>query len=132
LTMNRYTHLGLHDEAAALDKLPQIPSGPKTEAAALKATGTEGKATDSSDKLAPHMSLPYTLLTHTAGREGGVARTTDESEGVTDAVAKQPQVLILKGDKGECGRLRTGEEEKAPPGFEPGMADLQSTALPLG
>jgi hypothetical protein len=43
LTMNRYTHLGLHNEAAALDKLPQPPSGPKTEAPALKATGTDGR-----------------------------------------------------------------------------------------
>src|SRR5262249_47322703 len=42
LTMNRYTRLGLHDEAAALDKLPQLPAGPRTGAEALRATGTDG------------------------------------------------------------------------------------------
>jgi hypothetical protein len=44
----------------------------------------------------------------------------------------RPQTLKLQADDSGCERLRTGEEEKAPPGFEPGMADLQSAALPLG
>src|SRR5262249_37373300 len=46
LTLDRYTHLGLHDEAAALDRLPELPAADRRpEAASLKATGTEVSAT---------------------------------------------------------------------------------------
>ena len=33
---------------------------------------------------------------------------------------------------GELHRFASGDRREAPPGFEPGMADLQSAALPLG
>ncbi|MCC7425031.1 MAG: hypothetical protein IT428_32580 [Planctomycetaceae bacterium] len=44
LTMNVYTALTVLDQASALASLPPVPSlnGPKTTAAALKATGTDG------------------------------------------------------------------------------------------
>src|SRR5215470_952989 len=42
------------------------------------------------------------------------------------------QVLKIAGDEADCGRLRGSARQEAPPGFEPGMADLQSAALPLG
>ncbi len=44
LTMDRYTHLELHDQTAALDKLPDLPlSSPRTSQP-LGATGTDGHA----------------------------------------------------------------------------------------
>jgi integrase len=43
LTMDRYTHVGLHDSAAAVESLPGIPgAGPASEPAAMRATGTDG------------------------------------------------------------------------------------------
>ena len=39
LTMDHYTHIGLHDLSAALESLPGLPT---TESQAIRATGTEG------------------------------------------------------------------------------------------
>src|SRR5262249_12424296 len=44
LTMDRYTHIGLYDQTAALDQLPALPaSGPTSQAEILAATGTDGR-----------------------------------------------------------------------------------------
>ena len=45
LTLGVYTHVGLHDQTAAIALLPPPPSGKgtETEAAELRATGTEGR-----------------------------------------------------------------------------------------
>ena len=47
LTMDCYTHLGVVDLTSALDVLPALPpiDGPASEAAELKATGTDGPVT---------------------------------------------------------------------------------------
>ena len=43
LTMDRYTHLGMYDMVAALEKLPAIaPAGSESEAAVARATGADG------------------------------------------------------------------------------------------
>jgi hypothetical protein len=43
LTMDRYTHVALFDQTAALDKLPGLPdAGPRKEAETILATGTDG------------------------------------------------------------------------------------------
>lgn len=39
---------------------------------------------------------------------------------------------MVRGFAVDYGRLTTADVEEAPPGIEPGMVDLQSTALPLG
>ena len=46
LTMDCYTHLGIVDLTSALDVLPALPTlgGPASEAAELRATGTDGRA----------------------------------------------------------------------------------------
>ncbi len=65
LTLDRYTHLGLHDQAAALDLLPGLPSpGPQTDAPALAATGTDGS--QPARQLAQNL-----LLTCFAGDDSG-------------------------------------------------------------
>jgi site-specific recombinase XerD len=46
LTLGIYTHVGLYDQIAAIESLPAPPSGnpkPTTEAATLRATGTDGQ-----------------------------------------------------------------------------------------
>jgi integrase len=44
LTLSRYSHVGLFDQTAAVEKLPPLPgTGPETVAATLRATGTEGE-----------------------------------------------------------------------------------------
>lgn len=43
-TMRGYTHLGLHDTGAAVAQLPPLLPRKKPDAAALQATGTEGKS----------------------------------------------------------------------------------------
>lgn len=67
LTMDRYTHTGLHDVAAAVEGLPRIPStGPETGRQILKATGTDGDSacTVACTKLAQTTdSSPFRLIT---------------------------------------------------------------------
>jgi hypothetical protein len=43
LTLGRYTHPNVHELAAAVDKLPALPTGPQPEAVVLRATGTDDK-----------------------------------------------------------------------------------------
>ncbi len=43
LTLGRYTHANVHDLAAAVDKLPALPTGPQPKAVVLRATGTDDK-----------------------------------------------------------------------------------------
>ncbi len=122
LTMNRYTHLGLHDEAAALDKLPQLPTRPTTtEPAALKATGTDGR-----------LHGACTPLARTPDSDARPVMTADERPATASGQAGRRKSLESQGVEDYRVRLIRSEEEEAPPGFEPGMADLQSAALPLG
>ena len=51
LTMVRYTHLGLVDQTAALDKLPNLPTRGGNAPEAMKATGTDVA-------LAPRLPFP--------------------------------------------------------------------------
>ena len=126
LTMDRYTHLGLFDQTAALEKLPQLPMGKNgAKAEPLAATGTDNKSpTRSVSGLRPACGtgdIPCDSVT-----------TPETAEGVGSAKNGKPQILKLKRDDSDCDPLIGVERKEAPPGFEPGMADLQSAALPLG
>jgi hypothetical protein len=74
---------------------------------------------------------PYTPLTQAVDGERCRLRLVD-GEVVEDGPASAPRKGLPAGQlsplDGDCGRL----SKEAPPGFEPGMADLQSAALPLG
>ena len=55
LTLDVYTHIGVHDQTTAIGSLPAPPSdniGPTNETAVLAATGTDGPQTPTSDKTA--------------------------------------------------------------------------------
>jgi hypothetical protein len=69
LTMNHYTHLRLHDQAAAVEALPSLltPSKPKWEA--LRATGTDSLA----------LSLAPNLHRRLIAEEGGRVRMKAKS-----------------------------------------------------
>jgi integrase len=69
LTMDRYTHLGLMDTAAALDKLPDLPGPPsKSNPAALAATGTDPVRLDRA--LTKPMRPPCVLVSEEDGPDG--------------------------------------------------------------
>lgn len=55
-----------------------------------------------------------------------------EADRAREKPPERQQTLEIRTFDDDCGVTMKGEEEEAPPGFEPGMADLQSTALPLG
>jgi hypothetical protein len=94
-----------------------LPTGTQVER--LQATGTDGKMV--AGKVAGNSDIGCKRLTIVDGSE--------RPEGA-DGVRRKSLKLQAVGDG--CERLIMGDKEEAPPGFEPGMADLQSTALPLG
>ncbi len=116
-TLKHYARVQLADVRAALDALPPLPEGrPEGEPRAVRATGTEGAGV-----LASCLALsgrfqesPVDSGGRTKG--GGAGGETRE---------KPLNSSVFAGNQG-------GSEGEAPPGFEPGMADLQSAALPLG
>ncbi len=58
LTLNTYTHAGLHDLQGAVDRLPVAPKPSKeSESVTLKATGTDGKAAGSRQTPAQCMQM---------------------------------------------------------------------------
>jgi len=124
LTLDRYTHVGLMDQTAALDQLPQLPTdGGGEEAGRLSATGTEGGFSCTSS---------CTKVVRTVGSSCAQLRAIEDGSPQSDARPSATQTLKLQAVEGHCGQLRVVDTEEAPPGFEPGLADLQSTALPLG
>ena len=82
-------------------------------------------------RIALTHQYPLVALTHKIDRGCGSLRLHET--GMADAPQKRasasPDELGgLRGNATDCD----GMKEEAPPGFEPGMADLQSAALPLG
>ena len=118
LTLGRYAHAGLHDLTAAVDALPDMLS-PAGKREALAATGTDGKADtrqpaqlgkNSGPNLGPRLAKTADF--------GGQART-ENGKTLDDANPVKIKVSTC---------FPMGELKEAPPGFEPGMADLQSYA----
>jgi len=126
LTMDCYTHLGLHDQTAALDKLPPLPSV-KPPVAELKATGTDDTTTPSSS-LQRRCSTPGSPR----GRGTSFAVVNDDSGDDLRKSKKLKEEKELSANQPGLALKVPSSQEEAPPGFEPGMADLQSAALPLG
>src|SRR6516165_4140025 len=96
-----------------------------TEAPALRATGTDGANSSTS------VDSAYTILTPKS--DSGCVSLNLVENGEEDAPRTRESISAnraraLRADENCCGELR----EEAPPGFEPGIADLQSAALPLG
>jgi integrase len=93
LTMAVYGRAQLHDLGRAVERLPDLMSGPMTQTAA--ATGTDG---------------PYTLLTQTAGEERGTLRILDGAAPSACEEGDRSESLISQGVEEDRGGVRTGEE----------------------
>ena len=98
LTLGRYTHLLVEDEAAALDRLPDLGEPPEAEA--VRATGTEGTS-------APG-SIAYqrnSICVRPCAREGGFEQTP------ADPCGRKVQGNVSgrweSNPHGQLGRLRT-------------------------
>ena len=71
MTLGVYTHIGLHDQTAAIASLPPPPAvgeKPRTEAVELRATGTEGRADE-------HLLVPSVVP---SGAQIGAQRPASE------------------------------------------------------
>ncbi len=118
-TLKHYARVQLSDVRTALDALPTLPQGDRPEI--LRATGTDamtGTITgrdDSAFCLALQERFQETRV-DSGGKKAG-------SDCETFASGNPFVASISAGNNAE-------KEREAPPGFEPGMADLQSEAEP--
>ena len=106
LTMDRYTHTGLHDIATAVGSLPPLPlpSGPTSEADELRATGTDG--------------VPgCTLVAQPADRNGHPEAPAGQKGAGNEQGVAATQPLALVSD-GTCSHPGSAERE----GFEPSVS----------
>ena len=118
LTMDRYTHVGLHDVASAMQSLPALPDAPARESQELRATGTSGLG-------CTLVAQNPAIQGHPQASHGIVGGITGEADGSPQPHTVSALVVPRHPEASVAG-------QEAPPGFEPGMADLQSAALPLG
>ena len=117
LTMDRYAHVGLVDTAVALDKLPGIgPNQPTSEAAALRATGTDGL------HAPPHAPAAHTAL-HSDAPVCTQRGITPSSEAVSANASFQGE---LHRDAPGCSEMR----EWAEPGLNRRPSDFQDIQPP--
>jgi site-specific recombinase XerD len=139
LTLGVYTHVGVHDQTAAIGSLPAPPGesvGPANEAAALAATGTDGPQHPAScDETTPR-EVP-TMVPR--GAENGAERLAsaalriapdctedadERNENGDPKIAVNPNVArTFRTERGRSASRRTsqdgGKSEVHPTGFEP-------------
>ncbi len=94
LTLGRYTHVGLHDGAAAVEHLPRLlPDAP--EAHALRATGTDSACTVACTKLAQN------------GDFGSDSVRAVETTGPVDVVDANPRKCKeLRAIESDCDTMK--------------------------
>ena len=139
LTLGVYTHVGLHDQSAAIQSLPAPPSvgvGPQDEAAALRATGTDGR----NDQVPAGKTTPRAVPTMVPrGAENGAERPASQPPRVapncTDGAGERnengdPRIAVnpnvaetFRTDRdrsaSRCTDRKGGRMKVSPTGFEP-------------
>jgi hypothetical protein len=126
LTMDRYTHVGLHDVAAALNTLPCIPeSSGKPEPQTLRMTGTDGDSA---------CTPACTKLVSTAASSRRRMMTNAETTPSNDQPGGEQKALEMLGDDDTCedmlsggAGIRTLERLSALPVFKTGAIDHSAT-----
>jgi len=116
LTMDRYTHLGVLDQTAALDKLPELPLPAGLQR--MAATGTEG------EHVPQHVPAGEILCVSLRTAESGRA-------GVTAICHKQKTPELLACASG-CDSMIAPESEAGPRGGTVDTRDLKSLLAQAG
>ena len=128
LTLDVYTHIGLHDERRAIEKMPQLhdPDGKKdagkNQAVALR-TGTDNKPVDTAQKGPKTLTPKRTpFLTPTA--YSGCDQSSPVGNELDNLRENESNANCLNGGQldSESHRLATvgmGESEMGRSGFEP-------------
>jgi len=130
LTLGVYTHLGLHDQTAAIAALPPPPSGgekPATGAAELRATGTEGRSDE-------HFSVPSLVP---SGAQIGAQRPASDALRIAPDCTEGPQQREENGDPriaaslDRTRRYSTGRRQSASPSTDgrAGRREVSPTGL---
>jgi site-specific recombinase XerC len=127
LTLDVYTHIGLHDERRAIEKLPQLHNTDekkleKTREVALK-TGTDGKPVEAtqngSKKLTPKWT-PFLTPTAYSGCDRSAMIGTEQ-----DNLQENPENSNclnngeLDNENNQLATIGTGKNEMGRGGFEP-------------
>jgi len=138
LTLDVYTHIGVHDQTTAIGSLPAPPSdsiGPTNETAVLAATGTDGPQTPTSDKTASR-EVPTMVP---SGADNGAERLASNALRIAPSCTEEPNNHKETGDPeiavnpqktktfctdrdqsaSDCTRYEGGKKAVHPRGFEP-------------
>jgi site-specific recombinase XerD len=98
LTLDRYTHVGITDLTAALDRLPELPGGNESERQALRATGTDSAppnlvahhvAHDVAETPVPACSVVSRIVSASDERES--QETSENAERIIELPGKKSQ-----------------------------------------
>ncbi len=128
--VDRYAHVRSHDKLAALDALPPIAGDATDDSQEARATGTDG-GWRPSPPAAIGSALPGKVRGSGRRSVQPPALLCSNGDSGTDAWPSL-EVLSMEAVRSDMPRDAAGCSQEAPPGFEPGVVDLQSTALPLG
>src|SRR5262249_35423866 len=109
LTMNHYTHLRLHDQAAAVEALPSLlpRTGPGREA--LRATGTDGDSPTNSfptgPKTGPRLALKLAPAVDSGCEQ---VRANEVGQPLEGSELSSCRTSTLRGVESDCERMSEG------------------------
>ena len=118
----RYSHVRLHDLSGAVEKMPSfLPLAPNDDASQkeARATGTEGPAP-------PRSQFPCPVLVQKGDIGCDSVTSVENSAPLAPHLPGGPK-LPARQDLSVVDNRCESLKQEAPPGFEPGIADLQST-----
>ncbi len=117
LTMNVYTHVGLYDQASALESFPTLMD-PTDNEKRMRATGTDGRITDKLDSKSIAPCTRPDIRMGQSGDKRDVVGTGDDSDGSCGNAVNTGDFARREGEN-----ARVGEGTRTP--------DFQSHSLTL-
>lgn len=109
LTLGRYTHANVHDLAAAVDKLPALPTGPQPEAVVLRATGTDEKPASIRMSSRDDGDSGPRVVAGPIDNRCNQMRTIETTSGETGDSPESQKPLQMQGVESDCESLIGGE-----------------------